>query len=107
MAWNVYKRCQSIDGFIECLLENEVAATSVDTTNHNLEVPKVDRGGWDDELLELIGRIYTRHMGPIAPAMVKRALQQSASFEGLAVALSESLETDKEIKAFLSSLGFK
>jgi len=45
------------------------------------------------------------HLGPVASAMVKRALHKNKTYENLVMALSESLDSDAERKTFRTKLG--
>jgi serine/threonine-protein kinase len=61
--------------------------------------------GWDAAALAPLERELARFIGPVARVLVRRTAREHTTLDALAAALSESLSTPEEAKAFLSAIG--
>ncbi len=102
LARNVDDRCVDADEFIHQLFADDELQEQSAQTGHRIPIMNTVKTGWDQNQLDLIAKVFTRYLGPIAIVVVKKEAALTDDLDKLLNTLASKLDNDEQKQKFIS-----
>lgn len=101
LARNADDRCVDVDDFIHQLFSDDELQQQSAQTGHRIPLASTVKTGWDQSQLDLIAKVFTRYIGPIAIVVVKKEASLTDDLEKLLTRLANKLDNDEQKQKFI------